>query len=485
MQNSAIPIRKIKLTVVVLTVILGLTGYYIGSASAFRSTAYSSGPPASHTGAPSESSCVECHSSFPANSGGGLVRISGLPANYTPGANYPVTITVNQVNAVVFGFQAVSLDNQNLQAGNYTVPGGAQPPMQIVNGIIGNPPNQTTRRYVEHTLDGITPTQFDTKSWTFNWLAPATRKGKVTFYAAGNGANGDGSTLGDYIYTGNTSICSGSVQSNFNGDNKSDIAVFRPSTGVWYWLNSSNGQFNALQFGSNGDKIVPGDYDGDGKNDVAIFRPGTGVWYILRSLDSGVITYRFGTNGDIPVVGDFTGDGKSDLAVFRPSTGVWYTLNLVNNAVTAAQFGSNGDKPVVGDFDGDGKSDFAVYRPSTGVWYVLRSSNGVATTAQFGIAEDRAVPGDYDGDGKTDIAVFRPSTGIWYLLRSTAGFTAVQFGTATDQPAPTDYDGDCKTDIAVFRAGSWYILNSSNGSVDTYQFGTTNDISVASAYATD
>ena len=476
--------NKLKLSVVALAIVLGLTGYFIGSSTAFRATAYSTGPPASQTGGPGETSCVQCHSSFQVNSGGGLVSITGLPANYTPGGSYPVTITVNQTNAVQFGFQAVALDKQNLQAGNYVIPGGPSPQMQLLNGVVGNPPNQTTRRYVEHTLAGITPTVFDTKSWTFTWQAPTTRKGKVTFYAAGNGANGDGSTVGDYIYTGSASVCSGSVQSNFDGDSKADIAVFRPSTGVWYRQNSSNGQFSALAFGSNGDKIVPGDFDGDGRNDIAVYRPSTGVWYILRSSDNGVVSTQFGTSEDIPVVGDFTGDGKTDLAVFRPSTGAWYTLNLVNNAFTAVQFGSNGDKPVTGDFDGDGKSDFAVYRPSTGVWYVLRSSNGGVTAVSFGIAEDRAVPGDYDGDGKTDIAVFRPSTGTWYLLQSTAGFTAIQFGVAADQPVPTDYDGDCKTDIAVFRSGTWYILNSGNGSFSTYQFGVASDVAAASVYAT-
>jgi hypothetical protein len=175
-----------------------------------------------------------------------------------------------------------------------------------------------------------------------------------------SGGTGSGGTTGETnLYFGATGDIP--VLGDFDGDGISDIAVFRPSNGYWYILNSSGytgpGGFTGqtrLAWGESGDIPVSGDFDGDGKTDIAIWRPSNVTWYILNSNGSVETTYFFGAAGDIPVSGDFDGDGHSDVALFRPSNGFWYIINSGGyngpggfSGQTRVQFGTSGDTPML------------------------------------------------------------------------------------------------------------------------------------------
>jgi subtilisin family serine protease len=263
---------------------------------------------------------------------------------------------------------------------------------------------------------------------------------------------------------------------DFDGDGQGDVAVYRPSTGVWYVVRSSVGTGWEVQWGWPGDIPVPADYDGDRQRDVAVYRPSTGIWYIAGSA-SGLAERQWGLEGDTPVPADYDGDGKADVAMYRPSIGGWYIIRS-SGGIAWHQWGETGDIPVPADFDADGKVDPAVYRPSTGVWHFTRST-GATGAVQLGWPSDTPVPADYDGDGVADPAVYRPSTGMWYVVRSSTGTVSeTQWGWPGDVPMPADYDGDGRADITVYRpsTGTWYQLRSTTGTMFIFAWGAEGDI---------
>ncbi|MEO6392282.1 MAG: VCBS repeat-containing protein [Pyrinomonadaceae bacterium] len=340
--------------------------------------------------------------------------------------------------------------------------------VDVVN-LIGSPLiNGLCAIYTGSAVNSLTQVTynagFDVDELTFTPVAG------TTYYLALDGFNlGAGAQIGTFSIS--YSVNKDSKMADFDRDGRADIAVFRPSTGTWYSLDSITDKLRAVQFGTNGDQPFLGDFDRDGVPDYNVFRPSAGVIYTLGGF--GFQFNYFGTNGDIPL--SYHDALGSQFAVFRPSSGFWYF-----RYGSTFSWGVNGDIPVLANFNFTGFDQHTVFRPSNGTWY---SEGTFPIAIQFGTNGDRPVPADYDGDGRKDVAVFRPSNGTWYIRNSSDGsITGVQWGAAGDIPQPADYDGDGRSDVAVFRSGAWYILQSSSATLRTAQFGLPGDIPVSSAY---
>lgn len=147
------------------------------------------GPSAGRTGAPGESNCTSCHSGS-AQSGSGINTVvmtegANVVTNYVPGTTYNIAVSMTSSSSKN-GFQIVALTSANAQAGTITlIPSTGT---QIKNGASG-------KKYVTHTSTGTAQT-----AWAFQWTAPASDVGNVTFYLATNETNNNNSDNGDAIY---------------------------------------------------------------------------------------------------------------------------------------------------------------------------------------------------------------------------------------------------------------------------------------------
>jgi hypothetical protein len=173
-----------------------LAPFVVASYLSIVASAFKEGPYPNVTGGFGEQSCHLCHLDNPVNDPGGSLELTGVPATYTPGQTYPITIRIAREDVRRAGFEIAarfaSGALKGRQAGSWRVTDGRA---QLIPGAVDR-----GLTFVQHNLAGSRAPVRGSNTWTIEWTAPKTGGSPVLFNVAANASNNDDSPLGDYIY---------------------------------------------------------------------------------------------------------------------------------------------------------------------------------------------------------------------------------------------------------------------------------------------
>src|SRR5579863_3104032 len=229
---------------------------------------------------------------------------------------------------------------------------------------------------------------------------------------------GDGTgkfSAGTLYKTGQQGV-SGIVVDSFNADSNPDIAVSNgPDDDVTILLGDGTGKFTiGNTYALSLQNILSGDFNGDHKTDLAVFS--NHGFSVLLGNGTGGLNSERALNiqpGQTIHLADFNGDGKIDAYEF---SGI-YQPSAVLLGDGAGGFGKpisvptscQGGIGVIADFNGDKKPDVAfVEGTGGGVGVCLGKGDGTfapAIVSDSGVQHSGLIFGDFNHDGKIDLAV--------------------------------------------------------------------------------
>lgn len=154
-----------------------------------------SGAPTGYTGSPFEFNGRTCGTGTGCHGGGSTLQNSWITSDipdcgYTPGQTYTINVFVTSPGRTKFGFSLSPQFNGGATAGTLIAGSGTQ--------------IQSSGRYITHTSAGTAQSGVNSRTWTFQWTAPAS--GTVNFYAAMNATNSGSNSSGDLIFNGSLTV---------------------------------------------------------------------------------------------------------------------------------------------------------------------------------------------------------------------------------------------------------------------------------------
>ena len=212
--------------------------------------------------APNFNNCTSCHSGT-VNTGNGSVVFTNLPDGYTPGETYSIGVTVEGSNERGFGFQAIAQSGNNV-AGQLALSSSSE--SAEMNG-----------NYIQHS------SRTTSGSWVFDWIAPSSDVGDVTFSVSGLATGGNSGNGGDDVYTFSIDVPS-QTPLNLTGLFFSEYAEGSANN---KYLEIYNGTADVVTLD---DVVILGNYNGNPWSETFTFETGVSLEpddvYVIANAES-------------------------------------------------------------------------------------------------------------------------------------------------------------------------------------------------------
>lgn len=210
---------------------------------------------------------------------------------------------------------------------------------------------------------------------------------------------------------------------NYRGDERDEIALYRPSTGqvIFFSDFTSGTSYESFNTGIFDALPISGDWvnDSDSHDGYALYRPSTGVITYFQSYNStsSLITLGTGLVSQKPISGDWNNNGADELALYDPSTRdmrFYQSYNSTTLLLPKFDVGNPGDIPIAGDWNGTGGDEFALFRVTS------------STTAQFWTFQNypnlNVLTGHFDW---TDVTTYDISAGKQVFYTDSVPHTSI------------------------------------------------------------
>lgn len=157
---------------------------------------YQTGAPPGVSGDPfgGHATCnsANCHFGAPVDTMAAMITTNIPPTGYIPGDTFNIRATINAPGHVLFGFEISAQSLSGMYRGTIL---DTSADTQLTIGNI---------HYITQTYGGAGGN--NTRTWAFNWIAPAAGSGNVTFFGSFNKANNNFTNTGDSIIVSSTTV---------------------------------------------------------------------------------------------------------------------------------------------------------------------------------------------------------------------------------------------------------------------------------------